>query len=132
MHHSAFVDSSDGGLAQQQQQDPSETNSLLAQQQQQQQRLGGMSHQEMTHGVMIHQGSSAGGWAGAGASAEGEGAVEMSGLHMRYPNGVVAVHSLSLSMATGQITGLLGHNGAGGWVHTIQLGLKDWNHPGRA
>ncbi|MEW5297039.1 MAG: hypothetical protein WDW36_000274 [Sanguina aurantia] len=113
MHHSAFVDSSDGGLAQQQQQDPSETNSLLAQQQQQQQRLGGMSHQEMTHGVMIHQGSSAGGWAGAGASAEGEGAVEMSGLHMRYPNGVVAVHSLSLSMATGQITGLLGHNGAG-------------------
>ncbi|KAJ9522628.1 hypothetical protein QJQ45_019708, partial [Haematococcus lacustris] len=40
-------------------------------------------------------------------------AVDLKDLHMRYPNGVVAVHKLSLQMRSGQITALLGHNGAG-------------------
>ncbi|GFH24766.1 uncharacterized protein HaLaN_22620, partial [Haematococcus lacustris] len=40
-------------------------------------------------------------------------ALDMKDLHMRYPNGVVAVHKLSLQMRSGQITALLGHNGAG-------------------
>lgn len=39
--------------------------------------------------------------------------VRIKGLHKRYPDGKLAVRDLSLSMMEGQITCLLGHNGAG-------------------
>ncbi len=49
-----------------------------------------------------------GGGGGGGGAAGQRPAVEIRGLHMRYPNGVVAVRDLSLTMHHGQITALLG------------------------
>jgi ABC-type Na+ transport system ATPase subunit NatA len=39
--------------------------------------------------------------------------VQISSLRKRYPDGRLAVKDLSLCMLEGQITCLLGHNGAG-------------------